>query len=77
MALAGGGEFVVITNTTAALAFVRFGADPSVSASSADMPILAGSRAMLAANPLITYVAAVLASGSGAILFTRGDGAFL
>ena len=77
VALAGGGESVVVTNTAAALAYVRFGADPSVAATAADMPVLPGARVMLAANPLITYAAAVLVSGSGSVLFTRGDGSFV
>jgi hypothetical protein len=75
--LAGGGDSVVVSNTTGALAFVRFGADPSVTASTADMPVLPNSHVMLAINSLITYAAAVLASGSGAVLFTRGDGSFI
>ena len=77
VALAGGGESVVVTNTAAALVFVRFGADLTVAASAADMPVLPGARVMLAANPLITYAAAVLASGTGAVLFTRGDGSYV
>ncbi|MGC8474767.1 MAG: hypothetical protein ACP5NP_00295 [Acetobacteraceae bacterium] len=77
VALAGGGETVVVTNTAAALAYVRFGADPSVSASARDMPVLPGARVMLAANPLITYAAAILSAGTGAVLFTRGDGSFV
>lgn len=75
--LAGGGESVVVTNTTTSLAFVRFGADLTVAASASDMPVLAGSRVMIAINTLITSAAAVLSSGSGAVLFTRGDGSFL
>lgn len=77
IALEGGGESVVITNTSTSLAYVRFGADPSVSATSADMPILANSRVMLSANSLVTYAAGVLATGTGAVLFTRGDGSFI
>lgn len=77
VALAGGGETVVVTNTTTALAYVRFGADASVAATAADMPVLPGARVMLAANPLITYAAAALASGNGSVLFTRGDGSFI
>ena len=77
VALAGGGESVVVTNTAGTLAFVRFGADPSVAATTADMPVLPGSRVMLAANSLITYAAALLTSGSGSVLFTRGDGSFV
>ena len=75
--LAGGGDSVVATNITSSLAYVRFGADPSVTASTADMPVLPNSCVMLAVNSLITYAAAVLASGSGTVLLTRGDGSFL
>ena len=74
----------MVTNTTAAIAYVRFGADPSVTAvnplvtaAATDMPVLPNGRVMLAVNSLITYAAVVLASGSGAILLTRGDGSYL
>ena len=75
--LAGGGDSVVVTNTTASLAYVRFGADPSVTATSADMPVLPNSHVMLGVNSLIGNAAAVLASGSGTVLLTRGDGSYL
>jgi len=75
--LAGGGDSVVVTNTTSSLAYVRFGADPSVTASVGDMPVLPNTRAMLAVNYLITYAAAILGSGTGTVLLTRGDGSFL
>jgi len=74
--LSGGGDSVVVTNITSALAYVRFGSDPTVLASTADMPILAGSRLMLSINSLISYAAAISPSGSGIILFSRGDGSF-
>jgi hypothetical protein len=75
--LAGGGDSVVVTNTTSSLAYVRFGADPSVIATAADMPVLPNAHVMLAVNSLITYAAAVLTAGSGIVLLTRGDGSFL
>jgi hypothetical protein len=77
VALAGGGESVVVTNIAPSVAYVRFGADATVMASSGDMPVLPNSRVALAVNPLITYAAGVLASGSGVVLFTRGDGSYL
>jgi hypothetical protein len=77
VALSGGGDSVVVTNTAAAIAYVRFGADPSVTASTADMPVLPNSHVMLAVNSLISYAAVILTAGSGAVLFTRGDGSFL
>jgi hypothetical protein len=76
VALAGGGDSVVVTNTTASLAYVRFGSDATVSASNADMPIMANSQVMLAVNFLVTYAAVILATGSGTLMFTRGDGAY-
>jgi len=72
--LTGGGDTVVVTNPSTSLAYVRFGADPSVSASPVDMPVMANSRVMLSVNGLVSHVAAVLAAGTGSILFTRGDG---
>jgi hypothetical protein len=75
--LAGGGDTVVVTNPTTSLAYVRFGADPSVSASPVDMPVMANSKVMLSVNGLISHAAATLAAGSGSILFTRGDGSFV
>jgi hypothetical protein len=75
--LAGGGGSAVVTNPTASLAYVRFGGDPSVPASSADLPALPTSRVVLSVNALISYAAAMLASGSGSVLYTRGNGSAL
>src|ERR1700722_8738292 len=76
-ALSGGGDSVVVTNTTNALAYIRFGSDPTVTASTADMPILANGRMILSINSLISCAAAVSPTGSGSILFSRGDGSFI
>ena len=75
--LFGGGDFVVVTNATNALAYVRFGSDPTVMASNSDMPILGNSRLILSVNSLISYAAAVSPSGTGNILFSRGDGSLV
>jgi hypothetical protein len=32
---------------------------------------------MLSANALVNFAAAILTTGSGAILFTRGDGSYV
>ena len=76
VSLSGGGDSVVVTNTTTSLAYVRFGSDPAVAATTVDMPILPNSRLILSINSLISYVAAISPSGSGLILFSRGDGSF-
>jgi hypothetical protein len=38
------------------------------------MPILGSSRLILSVNSLISHAAAVSPSGSGNVLFSRGDG---
>lgn len=75
--LVGGGDTVVVTNTSSALGYIRFGSDSSVTAATTDMPVLPGSRLILSVNSLITYAAAITPSGSGTILFSRGDGSIL
>lgn len=77
VALTGGGDTVVVTNASAALGFVRFGSDATVSAMSGDLPILAGSRCILAVNSLITHASVILQSGSGPVMFSRGDGSII
>jgi hypothetical protein len=72
--LVGGGDSVVVTNPSNALAYIGFGADSTVVASMSDMPVLAGGRVILSVNSLITHAAAVAPSGSGSVLFSRGDG---
>jgi hypothetical protein len=74
LALAGAGDTVLVTNATASVAFVRFGADLSVTAGPSDTPVLPNSRVLLGVNGLITCAAAVLASGSGPVFFTLGGG---
>jgi len=75
--LAGGGSSVIVTNLASALIYVRFGSNPSVSASTGDMPVLPNSKVMLSVNNLIAYAAAVITGGSGSVLFTRGDGSYV
>lgn len=75
--LSGGGDSVVVTNTTTALGYIRFGSDSTVAASTSDMPILAGGQIILSINSLISYAAAISPAGSGSILFSRGDGSII
>jgi hypothetical protein len=77
VALAGGGDTVVVTNTSSNLVYVRFGAGPSVTATTSDMPVLPSSQAILAVNFLITYAAAISPTGTSAVLFSRGNGSIV
>ena len=75
--LVGGGDSIVVTNPTTSLAYVRFGANLTVVATTGDMPVLPATRVILSVNSLVATVAVLLASGNGNVLFTRGDGSFL
>jgi hypothetical protein len=72
--LVSGGDSVLITNPTSSLVYVRFGSDPTVQATTGDTPVLPNSKILLRCGPLVSYFATILASGSGSIMFTRGDG---
>ncbi len=77
VALIGGGETVLVTNASTSLGFVRLGASATLTASSADVPVLPGSQVLLGGGDAVTYAAAVLVAGAGQILFTRGDGSVI
>ena len=74
VALVGGGDSVVVTNASSSLAYIRFGSDATVVATAADMPVLPGSKVILSVNSLISFASAIVPSGSGTVLFSRGDG---
>ena len=77
VALAGGGDTVIVTNASSSVAFVRFGTDNTATASSADMPVLGNARVTLSVNPAASYGAVVLTSGTGQVFLTRGSGSFV
>lgn len=73
--LVGGGETVLVTNLSSAVAYVGFGADSTAAATTAaSMPIVGSGRAMLGIGPGPTWGAVVLSTGTGSVAFTRGDG---
>jgi hypothetical protein len=73
-ALVGGGNSVLVFNSTTSVAFVRFGTDSTVTATAADTPIPPGLRMLVDAGPFIQQAAVLLASGTGNVYFSRGDG---
>jgi hypothetical protein len=73
-ALTGGGSAVLVYNAASATAFFRLGAASSLAASASDTPVPAGQRMLVDGGPFVTYAAAVLASGTGNVYFTLGDG---
>jgi hypothetical protein len=75
--LSGGGDSIVVTNTSGGLAYVKFGSDQTVLATTSDMPILPNNQLIFSVNSLISYVAAISPTGSGIVLFSRGDGSVI
>lgn len=72
--LPGTGPSLLIFNSTTAIAFLRLGATTTLTATSADMPIPAGGRALLSVGTTVTSAAILLSSGSGLVYLTRGSG---
>lgn len=74
--LAGAGDTAVVTNTSAALAWVVFGGGSSapVAVSGACTPVLPGAQRVVGCGALSTQMAVVLATGTGAVYVERGTG---
>lgn len=72
--LSVGGEAVLVFNASAAVAFVRFGTDLTVTATVSDMPVPAGGRMLIHAGEYASTAAVLLSSGSGSVYFSRGNG---
>jgi len=75
-ALPPGGDTVIVTNPTAALAWVTLAGGTTVptAAAGTGYPVLPGQRRVIGGNSLITQVAAILGSGSGTIYVETGTG---
>ncbi len=74
VALAGGGQAILVYNASSAVAFFRLGGASALSASTADTPVPPGQRMLVDAGPFVTNAAVVLSTGTGMVYFTRGDG---
>jgi len=73
-AIPGYSEAALVTNTTSAVAFVRFGTDSTVIATTADMPVPPNGRLLMHCGSIASTVSVLLATGSGAVYVSRGDG---
>ncbi len=69
-----GGSSVLIYNGAGSVAFVRFGMVGETVAVLSDTPVPPGARMLFDAGQLVTAGSAMLASGTGSVYFTRGDG---
>jgi hypothetical protein len=73
-AMTGAGEAVLVMNSTSGVAFIRFGTDSSVTATTADTPVPPNARMLMHCGEIASTVSVVLGSGSGNVYVTRGDG---
>lgn len=64
-----GGGIVLVTNATAAIAFVKFGSSTVTASATADTPVLANSRLSIDSG-LSTHAAVILSAGTGTVYFT-------
>ena len=65
-----------VANTAATWAYVNFGPLATVAAATvaASIPVAPGSVEVFTVDPLVTAATVILASGTGNVIFTRGEG---
>lgn len=66
---------VAIKNAGSNTAFIKFGTDNTVTATSADFPILPGEANLLTKSEAHTYIAAITGSSTTTLYVTPGAGA--
>jgi hypothetical protein len=76
VALGGTGPSLLVYNGSSSTAFLRLGATTALTATTAAMPIPAGSQVLLGIGATVSAAAVILATGTGQVFFTRGSGAF-
>jgi hypothetical protein len=72
----GTGPSLLVYNGSSSTAFLRLGATTALTATTAAMPIPAGSQVLLGIGATVSAAAVILATGTGQVFFTRGSGAF-
>ena len=65
-----------VTNTTSVFAYVNFGPLATVAAAAVatSLPIAPNSIEVFTVDPTVTAATVILASGTGNVIFTRGEG---
>lgn len=66
---------VRVYNAGTATVFIAFGADSTITATTASMPVPSGGIETFELGPNITYAAGITASGTATVYFTTGRGA--
>jgi hypothetical protein len=70
-----GGDALLVYNSGTTVALVAFGSDNTVVATvGAGFPIPPGYHRLVGAGQYVTYAAAIMASSTGTVYFSRGSG---
>jgi hypothetical protein len=74
--LVGTGPSLLIYNGSNSTAFLSLGASKVLTATTAELPVPAGSQVLLGIGATISAAAVILSSGTGTVFLTRGSGSF-
>jgi hypothetical protein len=77
--LPAAGDVLVVSNPTAAVAWIAVGGGvtPGTAVAGAGYPVLPAGRRIIGIGSLVTWVAAVLSTGSGAVYVETGTGSMV
>jgi hypothetical protein len=76
VALGGTGPSLLIYNGSSSTAFLSLGATTALTATTASLPVPAGSQILLGIGATVNAAAVVLPTGTGKVFLTRGSGSF-
>ena len=74
--LGGTGPSLLVYNGSSGTAFLTLGATRSLTATTAALPVPAGSQVLLGIGATVSAAAVILETGNGPVFFTRGSGSF-
>jgi hypothetical protein len=74
VAISGSGPSLLVYNGSTSTAFLRLGATTVLTATTADLPVPAGSRVLLGIGATVAAAAIILSTGTGPVFLTRGSG---
>jgi hypothetical protein len=74
--LGGTGPSLLVYNSSSGTAFLVLGANRTLTATAAALPVPAGSQVLLGIGATVNAAAVILQTGTGTVFLTRGSGSF-
>jgi hypothetical protein len=74
--LGGTGPSLLVYNSSSDTAFMVLGANRTLTATAAALPVPAGSQVLLGIGATVNAAAVILQTGTGTVFLTRGSGSF-